>query len=199
PGGVSAGSVAAGGVSAGGGAGDWCWRLALVLAAGGSDGRCGALGGTGDSVAKSTGGRAGKRRDWRMLALAAATPFPLSSSPPLRPSLFPRHGAARRQRDSGGSIGGLARGPVGGFVGGRADTRACGSVGGLVGALVGGSDGGSVGGFAGALVGGTDGGSVGGFAGGSVGVLAGGSDPGVPGGFLACAVACVAGSARATG
>ncbi|CAI5505235.1 unnamed protein product, partial [Closterium sp. Naga37s-1] len=134
------------------------------------------------AAAKSTGGRAGKRCDWRMLALAAATPFPLSSSPPLRPSLFLRHGAATRQRDGGGSIGGLAREPVGGFVGGHAHTRA----------------GGSVGGLAGALVGGSDGGSVGGFAGGSVGVLAGGSDPGVPGAFLACVVACVAGSARAT-
>ncbi|CAI5999660.1 unnamed protein product [Closterium sp. NIES-64] len=151
------------------------------------------------AAAKSTGGRAGKRCDWRMLALAAATPFPLSSSPPLRPSLFLRHGAATRQRDGGGSIGRLARGPVGGFVGGRAHTRAGGFVGGLAGALVGGSDGGSVGGFAsgsvgrlaGALVGGTDSGSVGGFAGGSV--------PGVPGAFMACAVACVAGSERATG
>ncbi|CAI5500898.1 unnamed protein product, partial [Closterium sp. Naga37s-1] len=171
------------------------------------------------AAAKSMGGRAGKRCDWRMLALAAATPFPLSSSPPLRPSLFLHHGAATRQRDGGGSIGGLARGPVGGFVGGLAGALvggsnggsvggfAGGSISGLGGALVGGSDGGSVGGFAGgsvgglagALVGGTDGGSVGGFAGGSFGVLAGGSDPGVPGAFLACAVACVAGSARATG
>ncbi|CAI6003134.1 unnamed protein product [Closterium sp. NIES-64] len=74
------------------------------------------------AAAKSTGGRAGKRCDWRMLALAATTPFPLSSSPPLRPSLFLRHGAATRQRDDGGSISGLALGLVGGFVGGRAHT-----------------------------------------------------------------------------
>ncbi|CAI6003137.1 unnamed protein product [Closterium sp. NIES-64] len=78
------------------------------------------------AAAKSTGGRAGKRCDWRMLALAAATPFPLSSSPPQRPSLFLRHGAATRQRDDGGSIGRLARGLVGGFVGGRAHTALAG-------------------------------------------------------------------------
>ncbi|CAI6001118.1 unnamed protein product [Closterium sp. NIES-65] len=78
------------------------------------------------AAAKSTGGRAGKRCDWRMLALAAATPFPLSSSLQLRPSLFLRRGAATRQRDGGGSIGGLARGPVGGFVGGRAHTALAG-------------------------------------------------------------------------
>ncbi|CAI5495400.1 unnamed protein product [Closterium sp. Naga37s-1] len=162
-------------------------------------------------VAKSTGGRAGRRRDWWMLALAASTPFPLSSSPPLRPSLFPRQGAATRQRDGGRSIGGLARGPFGGFVGGRVDSSAggstSGSVGGLAGALVGGPDGGSIGGFpgravgglAGALVGETNGGSLGGFAGGSAGVLAGRSVPGVSGAFMACAVACVAGNARATG
>ncbi|CAI5963168.1 unnamed protein product [Closterium sp. NIES-65] len=78
------------------------------------------------AAAKSTGGRAGKRCDWRMLALAAATPFPLSSLLQLRPSLFLRRGAATRQRDGGGSIGGLARVPVGGFVGGRAHTALAG-------------------------------------------------------------------------
>ncbi|CAI5961771.1 unnamed protein product [Closterium sp. NIES-64] len=84
------------------------------------------------AAAKSTGGRAGKRCDWRMLELAAATPFPLSSSPPLRPSMFLRHGAAMRQRDGGGSIGGLACGPVGGFVGGRAHTALAGPSAGLL-------------------------------------------------------------------
>ncbi|CAI6008879.1 unnamed protein product [Closterium sp. NIES-65] len=171
-----------------------CWGGSLLVLVPGAGGWC---------CSCEVDGRAGKRCDWRMLALAAATPFPLSSSPPLRPSLFLCHGAATRQRDGGGSIGGLARGPVEVFVGGRAHTRAGVSVSGLAGALVGGSvggfPGGSVGGLVGALVGRTDGGSVGGFAGGSVGVLAGGSDPGVPGAFLACAVACVAGSARATG
>ncbi|CAI5498922.1 unnamed protein product [Closterium sp. Naga37s-1] len=49
------------------------------------------------------------------------------------------------------------------------------------------------------FVGGTDGGSVGGFAGGSVGVLAGGSVGIFSGAFQTCALACVAGTARATG